>query len=69
MILNSFLKKLIWFNMPWTGCASGSGLCDLPGFLVATEEAPVKVPDSRKGLVADKRGVNSSVSLSMQGLQ
>lgn len=34
---------------------------------MVTEEAPVKVSDSREGLVADKRGVNSSVSLSLQG--
>ena len=34
---------------------------------MATEEAPVKVPDSSEGLVADKRSVNSSVSLSLQG--
>lgn len=31
------------------------------------EEASVKVSDSSEGLVADKRGVNSSVSLSLQG--
>lgn len=34
---------------------------------VSTEEAPVKISDSREGLVADKRGVNSSVSLSLRG--
>lgn len=34
---------------------------------MAPEEAPVKVSDSAEGLLADKRGVNSSVSLSLQG--
>lgn len=34
---------------------------------MATKEAAVKVSDSREELVADKRGVNSSVSLSLQG--
>lgn len=34
---------------------------------MAPEEAPVKVSDSTEGLLADKRGVNSSVSLSLQG--
>lgn len=32
-----------------------------------TEEAPVKASDSREELVTDKRGVNSNVSLSLQG--
>lgn len=34
---------------------------------MATEEAPVKVSDSREALLADKRGENSSVSVSLQG--
>lgn len=35
---------------------------------MATEEAPVKVSDSSEGLGADKRSVNSNVSLSLQGV-
>lgn len=37
------------------------------GFPVATEEALVKVSDRREALVADKKGVNSSVRMSLQG--
>lgn len=43
------------------------GLSGLSFFLMATEEDHVKVSDRREGLVADKRGVNSSVNLSLQG--
>lgn len=52
-----------WFFF-FTGCSSGSGSC---GHSVAPEEAPVKVSDSTEGLLADKRGVNSSVSSSPRG--
>lgn len=34
---------------------------------MVAEEAPVKASDSTGGLLPDKRGVNSSVSLSLQG--
>lgn len=64
--ISPFAKQLL--SCTW--CTSGSGLCGLSSrslFPVATEEAPVKVSDSSEGLVADKRGVNSSVSLSLQG--
>ena len=66
LLVNPFAKLL--HSCTW--CTSGSGLCGLSSlsrFPVATEEAPVKVSDSSEGLVADKRGVNSSVSLSLQG--
>ena len=33
---------------------------------MTTEEASVKVYDNREGLVPDKKGVNSSMSLSLQ---
>lgn len=66
-ILNLQIHPSAKLPLSCTGRTSGSGLCGLSSFPVATEEAPVKVSDSREGLVADKRGVNSSVSLSLQG--
>lgn len=67
MILN--LQISLYTKLPLTcsGCTSGSRLGGLSSLPLATEEAPVKVSDSREGLVSDKRGVNSSVSLSLQG--
>lgn len=67
MILN--LQKSPFARLPLyrTGCTSGSRLRGLSSLPVAAEEAPVKVSDSREGLAADKRGVNSSVRLSLQG--
>lgn len=67
MILNLQMNPYASLPLACTGSTSGSGLCGLSSFPVATEEAPVKVSDSSEGLVADKRGVNSSVSLSLQG--
>lgn len=67
MILNLQVNPCASLYLSCTESTSGSGLCGLSSFPVATEEAPVKVSDSSEGLVADKRGVNSSVSLSLQG--
>lgn len=70
MDLNLQISPFAKLLLSCTWCTSGSGLCGLSSlslFPVATEEAPVKVSDSSEGLVADKRGVNSSVSLSLQG--
>lgn len=38
-----------------------------PALPVATEEAPVETLESRKGLVGDKRGVNTTTSFSVLG--
>lgn len=67
MTLNLQISLFAELHLSCVWCTSGSELCGLSSFPVATEEAPVKVSDRSEGLVADKRGVNSSVSLSLQG--
>lgn len=67
MILSLQISPFAKLTLSFTDCSPGSGHCGLSSFSVAAEEAPVKVSDSIEGLLADKRGVNSSVSLSLQG--
>jgi len=50
----------------FAGYISSYMLCGSFGFPVATEEALVKDSDSKEALAADKKGVNSSVSESLQ---